>query len=523
MFDHLRLSAQRMFGAAGHPDAPIDLEAGLAPGGAVRHAPPVDTLQQTLVGQGNALAERPRSPQACETLRAFHADLQPAQRPAFEALCRKLDSTYDCWRSKVDNGSCLEAFDQEVASRITSLSDCGYTAEALDRLESKAKRLDEWADKVVGGAKSTPFAIASVLTDLLPVLSGGNLVTDPFIKGYIAGTFSAIVDTAGGEALNRAVHDAWWLHVNPGDQTPHLNYNPETERAEVHHHPGEMSPAMQNALANLDADIGLARKVLQAGVSFQSYTVRNVGRTAISPIASLVTSEATVSHIDTGVTAIGGILAGAGAYRGLGHYAHQNGLAGLSALLSRRDYLDRLEQLEATSLAQQTKGALVRAAKVPADVLTDGTNALQAVLRFENLLAEFGPLAGGIASIVLAKTEASAMATHQHFSLAGRLAFTQLAGTLTMVPVLATWPGTSMIANHYKKPLANFIHRLSHHHEPAGVGGSGAAEFGAGLNAGAPQSSDPPRMSRDSVRAPSPGEPRTRLGGSLPASLREEG
>jgi hypothetical protein len=520
MLDHLRLSAQRMFGAAGHPDAPIDLEAGLAPGGAVRHAPPVDTLQQTLVGQGNALAERPRSPQACETLRAFHADLQPAQRLGFEALCRKLDSTYDCWRGKV-GASHLKAFDNEVALRSVSLTEHGYTAADMTRLENKAKRLDEWADKVVGGAKSTPFAIASVMTDLLPALSGGNLIIDPFIKGYIAGTFSAIADTAGGEALNRAVHDAWWLHVNPGDQTPHLNYNPETGMAEVHHHPGEMPEAMQQALANLDAHIGLAKKVGQAAVSFQTYSVRNVARTAISPIASLLTSEATVSHIDTGVAAVGGILAGAGAYRGLGHYAHQNGLAGLSALLSRRDYMDRLQQLEDTSLAQQAKGALVRAAKVPADVLTDGTNALQAVLRFENLMAEFGPLAGGIASIVLAKTEASAMATQQHFSLAGRLAFTQLAGTLTMVPVLAAWPATAMIANHYKKPMADFIHRVSHHHEPAGVGGAGVAQFGAELNAGAPPPTDSPRMSRDSIRAPSPGEARTRLGGSVPPSLHE--
>jgi hypothetical protein len=404
--------------------------------------------------------------------------------------------------------------------RAIELTEHGYSADRLEKLEEKAKRLDEWADKVVGGAKSTPFAVASVLTDLLPALSGGSRITDPYIKGYIAGSVSAILDTAGGEALSRAVHDAWWLRVNAGDQTPNLQYNPETKTVHVSHHPGEMSAVMQKAVENLDADIGLPTKVGQAALSLQSYTVRNVARTGISPIASLLTSEKTVSHIDTGVTAVGGILAGAAAYRGLGHFAHKNGLAGFSALLSRRDYLDRLEHLEKTSLARQTGGALVRAAKLPVDMLTDGTDALQSVFRPENLTAELGPLAGGIAAIALAKTKAAAFAAQRNFSTASGLAFTQLAGTLTMMPVLAAWSATSIITNHYKKPAAEFIHQRFHQ-QPAGVGGSGVASFGAEVISGTQALNQMPRMGMDEARNTS-GEVRTRLGHSPIPSAREE-
>ncbi|GGM32632.1 hypothetical protein GCM10009425_48910 [Pseudomonas asuensis] len=400
------------------------------------------------------------------------------------------------------------------------LTEYGYNAERLEKLEEKAKRLDEWADKVVGGAKSTPFAVASVLTDLLPALSGGSRITDPYIKGYIAGSVSAIFDTAGSEALSRAVHDAWWLRVNAGDQTPNLQYNPETKTVHVSHHPGEMSAVMQKAVENLDADIGLPTKVGQAALSFQSYTARNVARTGISPSAALLTSEKTVSQIDTGVAAVGGILAGAAAYRILGHFAHKNGLAGFSALLSRRDYLDRLEHLEKITLARQAKGALVRTAKLPIDMLTDGTDALQSVFRPENLTAALGPLAGGIAAIALAKTKATAFAAQRNFSTASGLAFTQLVGTLTMIPVLGAWPAASMIINHYKKPAAKFIHQRFHQ-QPAGIGGSGMANFGAEVISGTQTLNQMPRMGMDEARNTS-GEVRTRLGHPPTSLSREE-
>ncbi|WP_223538004.1 hypothetical protein [Pseudomonas sp. GL-B-16] len=422
---------------------------------------------------GRSLAAHARTPAAQTQLNEFRTSLHEADRARFDGICCILDHAYDRWRNKADRVD-LPAFDNEVAVRIIELTEHGYSAERLEGLEKKAKRLDEWADNVVGGVKSVPFAIASVLTDLLPVLSGGTRVTDPYIKGYIVGSVSAIIDTAGGEALRRAVHDAWWLRVNPGDQTPDLQYNPDTKTVNVSHHPGEMPAVMQKAVENLDADIGLAKKVGQAAISFQSYTARNVARTGISPIASLLVSEKTVSQIDTVVAAVGGIWAGAAAYRGLGHFAHKNGLAGFSALLSRRDYLDRLEQLERANLARQTQNSLVRAAKLPVDMLTDGTDALQSVFRPENLTAELGPLAGGIAAIALAKTKAAAFAAQKNFSTASGLAFTQLAGTLTMIPVLAAWPATSIITNYYKRPAAEFIHQRFHQ-QPTGVGASGVA------------------------------------------------
>jgi hypothetical protein len=411
----------------------------------------------------------------------------------------------------------LPAFDNEVAVRIIELSEHDYSAERLEGLEKKAKRLDEWADYVVGGAKSVPFAIAGVLTDLLPALSGGTRVTDPVTKGYIVGSVSAIIDTAGGEALRRAVHDAWWLRVNPEDQTPDIQYNHDAKTAIVSHHPGEMSAVMQTAVLNLDVDIGVVKKIGQAAVSFQSYTARNIARTGISPTASFLVSEKTVSQIDTVVAAVGGIGAGAAAYRGLGHFAHKNGLAGFSALLSRRDYLDRLEQLERSNLARQTQNSLVRAAKLPVDILTDGTDALQSVFRPENLTAELGPLAGGIAAIALAKTKAAAFAAQKNFSTASGLAFTQLAGTLTMIPVLAAWPATSIITNYYKRPAAKFIHQRFHQ-QPAGV--SEVANFGSEVVTGSRALNQMPGMGTEKPSSAS-GEVRTRLSHPLASSSRE--
>ncbi|MFC6478796.1 hypothetical protein ACFQDN_22880 [Pseudomonas asuensis] len=160
----------------------------------------------------------------------FRASLHETDHARFDGIRNTIDQAYHQWRSRADRVD-LPAFDDEVAIRTMELTEYGYNAERLEKLEEKAKRLDEWADKVVGGAKSTPFAVASVLTDLLPALSGGSRITDPYIKGYIAGSVSAIFDTAGSEALSRAVHDAWWLRVNAGDQTPNLQYNPETKRS----------------------------------------------------------------------------------------------------------------------------------------------------------------------------------------------------------------------------------------------------------------------------------------------------
>jgi hypothetical protein len=423
-----------------------------------------------------SLLANPRTTAAQAKLNEFRVLLRDVDQARFDTVRHTVDQAFDRWRSKSEKAN-LPAFDDDVTIRIIELTEHGYDGPRLEALEKKAMRLDEWADKVVGGAKSTPFAVASVLTDLLPVLSGAGRVSAPYIKGYILGSVCAIFDTAGGEALNRAVHDAWWLRVNPGDQTPDLRYNPDTKTVHINHHPGEMPAVMQTTLDHLGADIGLTKKIGQAALSFQSYTLRNLVRTGVSPIASLMTSEETVSHIDTGIAAVGGVMAGAAAYRGLGHYAQKNGLAGFSALLSRRDYLDRLDQLDKTSLARQVKGALIRAAKLPADLLTDGTGALQSVFRPENLTAELGPLAGGIAAIALAKTKAAAFAAQKNFSTASGLALTQLAGTLTMMPVLAAWPATSMITNYYKKPAAKFIHQRFHQ-QPTDIGASGLANFG---------------------------------------------
>jgi hypothetical protein len=462
---------------------------------------------------GPSLLAHPRALAAQAKLDGFRASLREADQERFDTVRNTVDQAFDRWRTKTEKVD-LPEFDDDVTTRIVELTEHGYDGERLGSLEKKAIRLDEWADKAVGGAKSTPFAVASVLTDLLPVLSGGGRVSSPSIKGYIVGSVSAIFDTAGGEALTRAVHDAWWLRVNPGDQAPDIQYNHATKTVHVNHHPGELSAVMQRTVEHLDTDIGLTKQIGQAALSFQSYTARNLVRTSISPIASLMTSEETVSHIDTGIAAIGGIVAGAAAYRSLGHFAQKNGLAGLSALLSRRDYLDRLDQLDKTSLGRQVKGVLVRAAKIPVDVLTDGTGALQSVFRPENLTAELGPLAGGIAAIALAKTKAAAYAAQKNFSTASGLALTQVAGTLTMMPVLAAWPATSIITNYYKKSAANFIHKRFHQ-RPSDVAGSGLANFGAELTASMPMATQNQsiRMGIDEPRhashqgVPNPGTP----------------
>lgn len=457
---------------------------------------------------GTSLAARARTEDAQIKLEAFRAGraLSEADRERFDGVRSTVDHAYNRWRTASEDVD-LPAFDDDVANRIIELTEHGYTGNRLETLEQKGKKLDEWADATVGAAKSTPFAIASALTDLVPALSGGALVTDTFTKGYIVGSISAIFDTAGGEALSRAIHDAYWLRINKADQTPSLSYDPEANKVHIVHHQGEMSTAMQKAVENLDAEIGLGTKVGQAALSFQtSYTARNLARTLISPLASLVLSEATVSKIDTGVTAVGGMMAGAGAYLGLGHFAHKNGIADFSALLSRRDFIDRLDQLEKTSLNHQAKNALVRASKVPIDIMTDGTSALQAVFALENLVAEAVPLAGGIASIFITKTKLATSLALQNYSTASRLALTQLGGAVVMLPVLGLWPAASIITNHYKKPAADIIHKRFHQ-QPVGVSGSGVVDFGAGELSGPRAKGAMPRTAmkqqrRDAVALP---------------------
>jgi hypothetical protein len=457
-----------------------------------------------------SLAARSRTAAAQIKLEKFRVGqaLSDADRARFDGVCNTLDHAYNRWRTASKDVD-LGTFDDDVATRIVELTEHGYSGERLQALEQKAKSLDKWADMAVGAAKSTPFAVASVLTDLVPAFSGGAHVTDTCTKGYIVGGISAIFDTAGGEGLSRAVHDAWWLRINTGDQTPYLRYDPETKEVHTIHHAGEMSAVMQRAVENLDAEIGLSTKVGQAALSFQTYTARNLARTAIAPLASLLVSEATVSKIDTGVAAVGGIVSGAGAYLGLGHFAHRNGVANFSALLSRRDFIDRLDQLEKTSLNRQAKNALVRASKVPIDILTDGTNALQAVFTLENLAAEAGPLAGGIASIFLAKTKIATSLALQNYSTASRLALTQFGGAVVMAPVLGLWPATSIITNHYKKPAADIIHKRFHQ-QPAGISGSGVVDFGAGELSGPRAKGAMPRTAMEQQRRPSM-ELRTRL------------
>jgi hypothetical protein len=433
-------------------------------------------------------------------LQEFRQSLNEVDRQRFDGVRDTVDHCYDRWRVKVDTVD-LPTFDDEVAIRMMELTEHNYSADRLEKLEKKATRLDVWADRVVGGAKSTPFAVATVLTDLLPALSGGERIKDPATKSYIVGCISMLIDTAGGEALNRAVHDAWWLRVNPADQTPTLQYNPQTETVDITHHPGELSAVMQKAVKKIDADIGLAKKASQAALSFQSYTLRNLARTVISPIASFYTNAKNVSHIDTSVASLGGIASGAAAYQGLGHFANKNGLTEFSALLSRRDYLDRLDQLDKTSLARQTKGALIRSSRVPADLLTDGASALQSVFRLENLVAGLGPLAGGVVAIGAAKAKAGAYAAMHNYSPARALAFTQIAGTFTMAPVLAAWPATAIIVNHYKKPAAEFIHQRFHNPTPTtALAGSGVAGFGVEIVSGAAAYEQMPRTGMDERR-----------------------
>ncbi|MHC6053689.1 hypothetical protein ACYT84_18365 [Ralstonia solanacearum] len=318
------------------------------------------------------------------------------------------------------NGANEAQFEALVRQRAGRLDEMGETPASLAEVLSKGANRDRLAQAAVGFVRSVPFGVASRLFDVKQQLTA--FAKTPAQVGAVVGAGSGVADAFGGSLVTKATSNTQWLAAS----AEHL----EPVMAQAHQ-------AVQPSLRRLAVEVSAA---------FQAYSLRNVVRTGVAPLATHALGAATAANVDSWIAAVGGPVAGAAAYMAMQHMNETQHRTGAEYLLGRTDWEAQFTLLKQSTWTDPLKGAAQRAAKLPVDLLTGTLAATRSLFTATNLVKNAGALAGGFAGVLTAQTAAGRMATNAGASAEAIVAVKRAVGTVLSAPVYASWTTADVTA-----------------------------------------------------------------------------
>lgn len=327
----------------------------------------------------------------------------------------------------------LDVIRQIVTDRAEKILAMGHTPEMFEANMQKAYGLDQVAQAAIGSIRAIPFAGASVLTDLESSLFPPE--ASPALKGAISGLVSGVMDTGLTSIMNRATRDPLWMRA-PADK---------------------LEPFMAEALACKQPSLG--RKSLEASVASQTYTVRNVLRMVVAASVTATQGAESARRWDTGVTAIGGLIANAGFATKLHQNERRDHRAGPAFLLGRVDWEDQYKALSTTDLIRGpiTNGSKVMG-RMALSCLTDTLNALGTSVQASSMVKNVGALGGGFAATSVLREMTRNAVTRQGLPPAVVAAADHAVNTVASAAVFSAWATADVMTSPFTEKAVEFIH-----------------------------------------------------------------
>ncbi|MGY2283434.1 hypothetical protein [Pseudomonas gingeri] len=324
--------------------------------------------------------------------------VQPGTPQALEGLKQKMADIFEPHKT-ADNEEALKTL---IDSRADELHAMGQTADDVERLLDKAARMDRVAVPAQGAVGGIPFGVASVVLDRVPDISA-DAAHSPAYGGFLSGAFSGAADVVGGGLLSKATHDTFWLKA-PAES---------------------LEPVMQDAQkAKVSENLGT--QTLQNAVATQTFSLRNAVRGVLNTTLTATSGPKTAAAVDTGMSALGGMAAGAGfasIMRGHDTRAHR---AGPEYLFGRQDWKKQYETLRDCN---PTRDPLIngakRMAKLPLDIMTDGLKSIAGAATMTSLANNGLALGGGFAVASQVRGLVKEAATRAGFSPVAKVAVDQ--------------------------------------------------------------------------------------------------
>ncbi|MHA6829674.1 hypothetical protein [Ralstonia pseudosolanacearum] len=330
-----------------------------------------------------------------------------------------VDQLRDIFRPRFNgtNDAQFEALIQPIAKRLDEM---GETPASIAETLTKAVHRDRLAQILVGFLRSVPFGVASRGFDVKQALTA--FAKTPAQIGAVVGAGSGVADAFGGSLLARATGNTQWLAAS----VEHL----EPVMAQSHE-------AMQPSLSRLAVEVSAA---------VQAYSLRNVIRTGVAPLATHLLGAATAANVDSWIAAVGGPVAGAAAYMAMQHINETQHRTGAEYLLGRTDWEAQFKRLKESTWSDPLKGAADRARTLSADILTETLAATRSLFTATNLIKNMGALAGGFAGVLTAQTAVGRMTTTTGASKEAIATIKLAVGTVLSAPVYAAWTTADVMA-----------------------------------------------------------------------------
>ncbi|MDY7564700.1 type III effector [Pseudomonas sp. RTC3] len=358
--------------------------------------------------------------------------------------------------------------DSLIDSRAAKLQEIGETPADIRATLGKAPMLDRISTNASSALRSTPFAAASVLLYMKPLISEGKwLPTDlQSLKPFIPGAVFGVMDTVGNGIMNQVTGNAHYLKASPD----------------------QLHDAMTHSLKNNDP--GKKQKVLDHGIGIQGYSVRNAVRTGVGTLMEYAAPLAKGAMDINLVVALG--AAANAAYGNRIHTTEQrDSLRGAAFLFGRKDaqpkkdmadeteWLDTYKALKDASVSSVAFNAAKRLAGLPIDALTDGASAFRGLATATTLAQNGIGLSAGFAAVGMAQGALAGLVKHP----VAKEAVSQLTNTVLSAGVFAGWTAlgvvTDPVADKAEKFLKNDVKGA-----PAAAAKMGIQMGNAGIDAG---------------------------------------
>jgi|GEM_PF-1978170 len=310
------------------------------------------------------------------------------------------------------NDSNRREFDDLITDRAQTLHKMGETPQSIDAVLAKGGFRDYMAQATCGFVRSVPFGVTSRVFDVVPALT--SFVKTPAQIGAMVGGLSGAADTAGCAILKPATSDIAWL---------------TSSREQLVSVMAEAKDAAQPCLTRLAAEVSGA---------FQAYTVRNVIRTGVAPLAQQALGAIKAANLDSWIAAAGSPIAGSAAYLAMQYMNNASHRSGPEYLLGRTDWKDQYESLKKSGPTDPLKSFAARAVRVPLDAVAHSLG-MKDLFTGTNLIKNGAMLAGGFAGVLSAKTAVGEAAVKAGFGPAAVSGIKQGVNTALSAPLFAAW------------------------------------------------------------------------------------
>jgi hypothetical protein len=344
------------------------------------------------------------------------------------------------------NESNADEFHALIDNRARWLAAMGETSESVARVANKAKHLDRLSQAAVGAIRSTPFGMASRAIDTVRSLTSYARTAGGV--GAASGMVSGAVDVVGSKLLDRATADTLWLSAESDDLEP------------------VMADAKRQTIPRV------SQLALEVGAATQTFSVRNVVRTAVGPVVTRFAGAAVAASVDSWMAAIGSPASGCAARLIVHAFDEAAHRVGPEYLFARKDWDTQYELLRTMGWAKPLAAVATRVAHFPLDVATDSLTAVRTLFTATSL-AKTAVLTGGLGAAAAGKAAATHAASAASLSPPKVDAIGQAVNTVLTVPVIAMWTTadvcTGVLSESAKAALQSEVRRRVQQRTPVAI------------------------------------------------------